>query len=54
MPAGWGGHVNSNKRHTKTDMLANRRAEFIPHISYDLDGDGVVGNRDYVIAKLYD
>ena len=23
-------------------------------MSYDLDGDGVVGNRDYVLAKLFD
>lgn len=24
------------------------------HISYDLDGDGIVGGRDLVIAKLFD
>lgn len=23
-------------------------------MSFDLDGDGIVGNRDLVIAKLYD
>jgi hypothetical protein len=26
----------------------------LPHISYDLDGDGIVGGRDLVIAKLFD
>ena len=26
----------------------------MPHISYDLDGDGQVGGRDYVIAKHFD
>ena len=26
----------------------------IPHISYDLDGDGYVGGRDLVIAKYFD
>lgn len=35
-------------------MQANRRKEFVPDISFDLDGDGVVGNRDLVIAKLFD
>jgi len=23
-------------------------------LSYDLDGDGIVGNRDYVISKIFD
>lgn len=26
----------------------------MPDKSYDLDGDGFVGNRDYVIAKNFD
>lgn len=26
----------------------------MPHISYDLDGDGIVGGRDLVIGKLFD
>jgi Ca2+-binding EF-hand superfamily protein len=26
----------------------------IPHISYDLDGDGYVGGRDLVMAKHFD
>jgi hypothetical protein len=32
----------------------DRRVEKVPHISYDLDGDGQVGGRDYVIAKHFD
>ena len=39
---------------TKTKMIAQRRSEFIPDLSYDLDGDGVVGNRDLVISKIHD
>ena len=39
---------------TKTKLKAKQRAEFIPDLSYDLDGDGVVGNRDLVISKLHD
>jgi hypothetical protein len=31
-----------------------RKTEQIPHISYDLDGDGIVGGRDMVIAKIFD
>jgi len=26
----------------------------VPDISFDLDGDGIVGNRDLVISKLFD
>ena len=26
----------------------------MPHISYDLDGDGYVGGKDYVVAKQFD
>jgi len=25
-----------------------------PDLSYDIDGDGVVGNRDLVLGKLFD
>jgi len=34
--------------------LRNVKKEKIPDISYDLDGDGYVGGRDYVLAKRYD
>ncbi len=35
-------------------MLHNRRTESIPDQSYDLDGDGQVSGRDYVIARKFD
>ena len=35
-------------------MLKNRKKEVLPHISYDLDDDGLVGNRDYIIARKFD
>jgi len=31
-----------------------RRQSKIPDITFDLDGDGNVGGRDYVISKLFD
>ena len=46
--------VPENQLMTKTKLKAKQRAEFIPDLSYDLDGDGVVGNRDLVISKLHD
>ena len=39
---------------TRTKLGEQRRAERIPHISYDLDGDGYVGGKDYVVAKHFD
>tara|TARA_B110000285_G_C15115865_1_gene614018 strand:+ start:575 stop:718 length:144 start_codon:yes stop_codon:yes gene_type:complete len=35
-------------------MLQNRKGEGIPDRSYDLDGDGQVSGRDYVIARKFD
>ena len=35
-------------------MLHNRRTESIPNQTYDLDGDGQVSGRDYVIARKFD
>ena len=47
---------NSNKSGamTQTELLQKRRKERVPDISYDLDQDGYVGGRDFVIAKRYD
>ena len=39
---------------TNTELQAARHAQKRPDISFDLDGDNFVGNRDYVIAKLFD
>lgn len=35
-------------------MLETRKKEVIPDASYDLDGDGFVGGRDYVVARGFD
>ena len=47
---------NSNKSGatTLTELFDKRKKERIPDISYDLDKDGYVGGRDYVIAKRFD
>jgi Ca2+-binding EF-hand superfamily protein len=39
---------------TKVKLLQKRKAESIPHITFDLDGDGYVGGRDLVMAKHFD
>ena len=35
-------------------MLIERKLKDKPDISYDLDGDGIVGGRDLVVAKAFD
>ena len=35
-------------------MLLERKKQERPDISYDIDGDGIVGGRDLVIAKIFD
>jgi len=42
------------KHATRTEFKQWQRAEKYPHISYDLDGDGVVGQRDFFIGKTFD
>lgn len=49
IPQSWTG----NKR-TVNDMLAERKTAKVPDITYDLDGDGVVSNRDYFFGKMFD
>ena len=39
---------------TRTKLIERRKQERIPDKSYDLDGDGYVGGRDYVLAKRFD
>ena len=39
---------------TKTYLDQNRKKELRPSITYDLDGDGVVGGKDLVISKRFD
>lgn len=43
-----------NTKYTRTEMMLNRRKEAIPHISYDLDGDGQVSGKDYCLARKFD
>ena len=54
MPDWWGGSANSLPRKNKTELDVKRKQERMPDISYDLDGDGYVGNKDYVLAKCFD
>ena len=44
---------NSGKK-TRTELLEARKKEAMPDLSFDLDGDGFVGGRDYVISKIFD
>lgn len=39
---------------TRTDLLKDRKSKNIPDISFDLDGDGVVGGYDLVISSQFD
>jgi len=39
---------------TRTKLFEERHKEWVPDISYDLDGDGFVGGHDYVIARRFD
>jgi len=46
--------LNPLEKMTRSKLLEHRRRENIPDISYDLDGDGNVGGRDYVVARRFD
>lgn len=39
---------------TLTKLKEIRKKEHMPDLSYDLDGDGYVGGRDYVVARRFD
>jgi hypothetical protein len=39
---------------TRTQLLEIRKREKVPDISYDLDKDGFVGGRDYLLSKRFD
>jgi hypothetical protein len=39
---------------TRTKLFEERKKEWVPDASYDLDGDGFVGGHDYVIARRFD
>lgn len=42
------------EKYTRTKLIQSRKQEILPDISYDLDGDGFVGGRDYVVARRFD
>jgi hypothetical protein len=42
------------EKKTRTKLIEARKKEILPDISYDLDGDGFVGGRDYVVARRFD
>lgn len=46
--------ITEEEKQSRTKLIEKRRRESVPHISYDLDGDGFVGGRDLVIAKKFD
>ena len=52
----WESKTNLNRSSPMTckKLQEKRKKEKIPDISYDLDGDGFVGNKDFVLSKRYD
>ena len=47
-------NLNNKEPMTQTKLFENRKKDKIPDISYDLDRDGYVGGKDYVISKRFD
>ena len=54
IPQWWQNASTAGANRTLTELQAQRRRGNLPDISFDLDGDGIVGNRDLVLAKLFD
>ena len=40
--------------HTNLELQQKRRRANLPDLTFDLDGDGVVGERDMIISKMFD
>lgn len=51
---GWWKQSPSHENKTKSMLNEQRKRSTAPDISYDLDGDGQVSCRDFVLAKLFD
>lgn len=49
-----GGLASIPEKMTRTRLLEKRKHEALPDLSYDIDGDGFVGGRDYVVARRFD
>ena len=50
----WEGYRPEGQVASRTELNARRKKDRIPDITYDLDCDGYVGGRDYVISKRFD
>ena len=46
--------IKQNPNYTHTLLLEKRRATNLPDQSYDLNGDGIVDQKDYAIARQFD
>ena len=42
------------KHRTRSDLMQTCKTATVPHISYDIDGDGVVNQDDLKIARMVD
>eukprot|EP01052_Picozoa_sp_SAG31_P012322 SAG31_NODE_718_length_12607_cov_21.723937_14_plen_279_part_00 len=52
--AGRDGWVAKPKYETRTEMIAARNEELLPHHSFDVDGDGCISQEDYRLSKKFD
>lgn len=50
-PRHWAATANVK---TRSEMMEIRKKEFLPSMTYDIDGDGYVGHRDFALAKIFD
>ena len=51
LPSGWSLQASTK---TRTQLLEERRQAMLPHPSFDLDKDGIVGSQDLFLAKRFD
>lgn len=55
VPINWATtRTNASGAASRQELINIRKSARIPDISYDLDKDGYVGDKDYFISKLYD
>lgn len=54
IPSHWQRNDNTNPNRSLTDLQEVRKLANKVDPSYDLDGDGVVGQRDLLISKIFD
>ena len=54
IPSHWKRGDKTNPNRSLTELEGRRKQERQADPSYDLDGDGIVGNRDMYISKLFD